>query len=57
MDFDTLYRFSKEFSLIWFFLLFIGVLGWVYWPGRKKGYEEAGRMALDDDEPSPPKSS
>jgi cytochrome c oxidase cbb3-type subunit IV len=49
MDFDSLLLFSKQFSLVWFFLIFIGVVAWAYWPSHKKGFEDAGNRQLDDD--------
>ncbi|MBF0455579.1 MAG: cbb3-type cytochrome c oxidase subunit 3 [Magnetococcales bacterium] len=42
-------RFSKEFSLVWFFLIFIGVVAWAYLPSHKKGFEDAGQRVLDED--------
>ncbi|MBF0380894.1 MAG: cbb3-type cytochrome c oxidase subunit 3 [Magnetococcales bacterium] len=44
-----MFSFSKQFSLIWFFLLFIGIVLWAYWPSHKKGFEEEGEKLLDDD--------
>ncbi|MBF0426735.1 MAG: cbb3-type cytochrome c oxidase subunit 3 [Magnetococcales bacterium] len=49
MNVTEMFAFAKVFSLVWFFLLFVGVVIWVYWPGRKGRLEEAGRRALDDD--------
>lgn len=42
--------YSKQFALVWFFLFFIGILVWVFWPSNKKRFEKAGRMMLDDDD-------
>ncbi|MBF0186838.1 MAG: cbb3-type cytochrome c oxidase subunit 3 [Magnetococcales bacterium] len=53
MDFDTLMLLSKEFALILFFLVFVGIVAYVYLPGNKNRFEKAGRMALDDDKTSP----
>ncbi|MBF0622217.1 MAG: cbb3-type cytochrome c oxidase subunit 3 [Magnetococcales bacterium] len=50
MTFNDVLLFSKEFSLIWFFLFFIGIVIWAYWPGNKDRYEEAGKMIMDDGE-------
>ena len=33
------------------FLTFVGIVAWAYSGRRKKHYEEAARMALDDDKP------
>lgn len=50
MDFDTLVSYSKQFALVWFFLFFVGVLVWAFWPSNKKRFEDAGRMILDDND-------
>ncbi len=35
--------------VLWFFLLFGGILAWVLKPSRKGLWEERGRMVLRDD--------
>jgi cytochrome c oxidase cbb3-type subunit IV len=49
MEFDTMLRYSKEFSLLWFFLIFIGIVAWAYWPSHKKQFEDEGKKLLEDD--------
>ncbi|WP_143814927.1 cbb3-type cytochrome oxidase subunit 3 [Magnetofaba australis] len=39
----------KQFGLVWFFVIFLIIIGWAYWPSHKKDYDKAGRLALDDD--------
>ena len=34
------------------FIAFIGIVLWAYSGKRKKDFDEAARLALDDDEPS-----
>lgn len=33
------------------FAIFIAIVGWAYSGRRKQAFEEAARLALDDDEP------
>lgn len=33
------------------FIVFIGIVLWAYSSGRKKDFDEAARLALDDDKP------
>ncbi|MBF0358187.1 MAG: cbb3-type cytochrome c oxidase subunit 3 [Magnetococcales bacterium] len=49
MDFNSILLFSKQFALVWFFLIFVGIVVVVYWPGNKKRFEDEGRKILDDD--------
>ncbi|MBF0212151.1 MAG: cbb3-type cytochrome c oxidase subunit 3 [Magnetococcales bacterium] len=48
MDFDTLVSYSRQFGLVWFFLLFVGIVAWAYWPGNKKRFEKEGQKILED---------
>jgi cytochrome c oxidase cbb3-type subunit IV len=49
MDFETILRFSKQFSLIWFFLIFVAIVLWAYWPSHKKRFEDEGKRLLEED--------
>ena len=35
--------------LLWLVLLFVGIVAWVFWPGRKRRLERHGRIPLDED--------
>ncbi|MBF0190758.1 MAG: cbb3-type cytochrome c oxidase subunit 3 [Magnetococcales bacterium] len=48
MDFDTLVAFSRQFGVVWFFLLFVGIVAWAFWPGNKKRFEKEGRRVLEE---------
>lgn len=50
MNSDSLLLWSKQFALVWFFLMFVGILIWVYWPGKKNSYDETANTILDDDD-------
>jgi cytochrome c oxidase cbb3-type subunit 4 len=39
------------------FVTFVGIVAWVYSGRRKKHYEAAARMAIDDDQPIQPERS
>ena len=39
------------------FLTFVGIVAWTYSGRRKQAYEQAARMALDDDQPRQHKGS
>ena len=47
--FEQMHLLSKEFALIWFFVLFVVLVLWVYRPGSKQEYDEAARRILDED--------
>ena len=35
------------------FVVFIGIIAWAYSGNRKKDFDEAARLVLDDDDPVP----
>lgn len=52
MEFNTLMLYSKEFSLIVFFLVFLGIVFWAYWPGNRDRFKKEGEKILEDDDNS-----
>lgn len=53
--FETLASLQSTFStlwVVWFFLLFTGIILYVMAPWRKRGYERAGEIPLRDEPPS-----
>ena len=53
MTYQTVAAFTQSFSLLLFFVLFIGVIVYALWPGNKKVFDRASRMPLDSDEHDP----
>ncbi|MBF0423525.1 MAG: cbb3-type cytochrome c oxidase subunit 3 [Magnetococcales bacterium] len=50
MTFDEMMVVSKEVSLILFFILFLGVIGWAYWPGHRTRFENEGKKILEEED-------
>jgi cytochrome c oxidase cbb3-type subunit 4 len=50
---DPTYRavaeFAQQAGLVYFTVLFALVLGYALWPSRKKQFEEAARIPLEED--------
>ena len=46
---DEIYVFLKSFWLVWCMLLFVAIVAWIYWPGRKEKLEAHGRIPFKDD--------
>ena len=40
----------RSLWLLWLMLLFIGIVAWVFWPGRRRRMESHGRIPLEDDQ-------
>ena len=50
MNYEAVARFAQDWGLVYFGLLFIGVLVYVFWPRNKKGFDEAARLPLEEDD-------
>ncbi len=52
-DHDTVVGFAKSFGLFYLVALSIIAVAWTYWPSNKKGFDEAARMPVLDEEDRP----
>lgn len=46
---QVLYETLRSLWVVWLMAIFLGIIAWVYWPGRKSELEQQGRIPLDDD--------
>jgi cytochrome c oxidase cbb3-type subunit 4 len=49
MTYEDVVSFSASYGLIYFMILFAGVLLYAFWPGNKKKFDEAARLPLKED--------
>jgi|YNPMSStandDraft_1061717.scaffolds.fasta_scaffold01464_2 cytochrome c oxidase cbb3-type subunit 4 len=42
------YGLLRQAWLLWFVLLFVGIVAWAFWPGNRRRLEAHGRIPLDD---------
>lgn len=49
MTYADIVSFAASYGLIYFMLLFAGVLVYAFWPGNKKKFDEAARLPLEED--------
>jgi cytochrome c oxidase cbb3-type subunit IV len=49
MEYEQVASISQVAALIFFILLFAGVVLYAFWPGNKKRFDEAARLPLEDD--------
>jgi cytochrome c oxidase cbb3-type subunit 4 len=40
---------ARQLWVLWLMLLFLAIVAWAYWPGRRKKMEEHARIPLQDD--------
>ena len=45
----ALYPMLKALWVVWFFVLFVGVVAWVMRPSAKGRYQDMARIPLNDD--------
>lgn len=48
---EALAEFLRSFWVVWLMAIFLGIVVWVVWPGRKSKLEAHGRIPLEDDVP------
>lgn len=52
--FEDIYHLANTLWPLWGMLLFLGIVGWAFWPSNKAKFESHGHIPLDDDEPNRP---
>ena len=52
-DHDTVVGFSKSFGLFYLVALSVIALVWTYWPANKKGFDEAAKLPVLEEEDRP----
>ncbi len=52
MDLLALYPLIRSLWVVWFFLLFGGILAWVLWPKNKDRLESHGSIPFRDEPPT-----
>lgn len=50
MDLLSLYPLLRSVWVVWFMMLFVGIVAWALWPSRREKFEEHGRIPLRGDE-------
>jgi len=50
MTYEAVAKFAQNLGLVYFGLMFIGVLVYVFWPRNKKRFDEAARLPLEEDD-------
>jgi cytochrome c oxidase cbb3-type subunit 4 len=41
-------EFLRSLWGLWLMVIFLGIIAWVYWPRRRKKWENHGRIPFDD---------
>ena len=49
MTHDAVLIFSKTWGAIYLLTFFIVAVIWTYWPSKRKQYEDASRLPLEED--------
>lgn len=50
MDWISLYPLLRSLWVVWFFLLFGGIVAWTLWPSRRRRLEEHGAIPLRNED-------
>lgn len=55
MDLHGLQSLFSTLWVVWFFVLFTGIILWVMRPAKRRDYERLGTIPLRDDAPQSPR--
>jgi cytochrome c oxidase cbb3-type subunit 4 len=47
--YESIARFAQTWGLVYFFVIFAGVLVYALWPKNKRSFDEASRIPLRED--------
>ena len=50
MDLIEIHSTASILWVVWFFVLFAGVIGWTLWPNKRKRFSAAAQIPLRDEE-------
>ena len=50
MSYETVSRFVQQWGLVYFLVLFAGVLVYALWPSSRKKFEDAAQIPLKEDD-------
>ena len=50
MDLTEIHSTASALWVVWFFVLFGGVIAWAVWPNKRKQFSEAAQIPLRDEE-------
>jgi cytochrome c oxidase cbb3-type subunit 4 len=53
MDTLELLLLARQAWVVWLMLLFLGIVAWVLWPGRRREMEHGARIPFDETDPDP----
>lgn len=49
MTWESFYAFMSSLWVVWFVLLFSGIVAWAMWPSRRARFEDNARIPLRGD--------
>lgn len=50
IDMEWFYALASSLWVVWFTVLFTGIVTWAYWPSKRKALEEHRYIPLRDDD-------
>lgn len=53
MNFDDWVVLSKQFSLVVFFITFVAILVWAFWPANRQRFDKIGHSLQEEDKDPP----
>ncbi|HWA42199.1 MAG TPA: cbb3-type cytochrome c oxidase subunit 3 [Hypericibacter adhaerens] len=57
MSWQEIHEFFAPIRVVWFALIFIGIVVWAYWPRNRSKFDKIARIPLEDDLPDDQRST
>jgi cytochrome c oxidase cbb3-type subunit 4 len=57
MTWQEIHDLFAPIRLVWFVVIFVGVVAWAYWPKRRAELEKLARIPLEDELPDDQRST
>lgn len=49
MNYNSVVSITQSLALVFFMVIFIGVVAYVFWPGNKRKFDDAARLPFEDE--------
>lgn len=50
MSYEQIAKFAQQGGTLYFFIIFLAGCAYAFWPKKKKDFQEAARIPLEDDQ-------
>lgn len=49
MEYNEVLVFARSWGLVYLIVMFVGILGWTFWPSNRRRFDDAASIPLKED--------